>query len=449
MRPFVVSVTALMFWVLPVIAQVVPPARQKVDRLKTLSIVEPTGVQLNKEEIWLFLPRIPGPAYQLVARVTPENATNKKIRWESSDSRVVTVNASGSVIIQNVGTAVIKAVSQANGLEATCRVTVEETAKFFGNTIGNLLNGGLMARQGSWIYFTDPQRGSRLSKMKIDGSRLTPLCDDIPSAINVWRDKIYYVNRTDGNKLYTIDIYGENRKWLGDSSPVSDALYFNGEILYGAPDPNNRTILYAIKPDGTGRRVVDWPGLGSVSFFFRDGYAALYSLSRYEAGKPPEWGLILHRPMEAASAAAQVYGGVHRGFVATIDETSDKPRFVLVYYLTTSGEIRRTAAPRPSSRKEDVLLVKPQPGARGLAYDMGWVYYANDLGVSKIRVGGEQNQLLARIPANTSARIFPMAVGTTPEETWVFYFVIPQASNTGPTRIFQVRGNGLDNKQIR
>jgi len=286
--------------------------------------------------------------------------------------------------------------------------------------------------------------------MKIDGSRVTPLCDDVPASLNVWRDKIFYVNRSDGDKLYAVDIDGENRKWLGDSNPASGAQYYDGEILYGAPDPNNRTVLYTIKPDGTGRRVVDWPGLGSVSFFFRDGYAALYSLFYRQAGKPTQIGLILHRSLEPGSAAAEVYGGLHRGFITTIDETSDTPRFVLVFYLTTTGEIRRANAPRPSvSKTEDALLVSPRPVARSLAYEMGWVYYANDLGVSKIRGRGEQNQLLARIPTNTAARIFPMAVGVTPEETWVFYYVIPQAAAGGPTRIFRVRGNGLDNRQIR
>lgn len=450
MKRFVVFFAALILWGLSASAQVVTPPSRKVDRLKPLNVVEPTGIQLNKNEIWLFLPSGAPDGYQLVARVSPDNATNKKITWETSDLRIASVDPHGRVRPQGVGTAVVKAISQANGVAASCRVNVEKTAKFFGNTIGNLQNGGLMARQGGWVYFSDPQRGMRLSKMKVDGGGLTPLCDDVPSAINVWRDKIYYVNRSDGDKLYGIDIYGENRKWLGDSNPVSGALLFDGEILYGAPDPNNRTVLYTIKPDGSGRRVVDWPGLGSVSFFFRDAYAALYSHFRREAGKPTQLGLILHRPLEAASAAAEVYGGVHRGFVATIDETVAKPRFVLVFYLTATGEIRRANAPRPSVRgTEDALLVRPQPGARSLAYEMGWVYYANDLGVSKIRGRGEQNQLLARIPANTAATIFPMAVGMTPEETWVFYYVVPQASNMGPTRIFRVRGNGLDNKQVR
>lgn len=449
MKRFVVFFAALTVWGLSVSAQVVTPPSRKVDRLKTLNVVEPTGIQLNKNEIWLFLPSGAPDGYQLVARVSPDNATNKKITWETSDLRIASVDPNGRVRPQGVGTAVVKAISQANGVAASCRVNVEETAKFFGNTIGNLLNGGLMARQGNWVYFSDPQRGMRLSKMKIDGSRLTPLCDDVPSAINVWRDRIYYVNRSDGDKLYAIDIYGENRKWLGDSNPVSEALLFDGEILYGAPDPNNRTILYTIKPDGTGRQVVDWPGLGSVSFFFRAGDSVLYSHYRREAGKPVQLGLILHRPLEAASAATEVYGDAHRGFVATIDETVAKPRFVLVFYLTPSGEIRRANAPWPNTPKEDAVLVKPQPGAKSLACEMGWVYYANDLGVSKIRGRGEQNQLLARIPANTAATIFPMAVGRTPEETWVFYYVIPQAPNTGPTRIFRVRGNGLDNKQVR
>jgi hypothetical protein len=57
--------------------------------------------------------------------------------------------------------------------------------------------------------------------------------------------------------------------------------------------------------------------------------------------------------------------------------------------------------------------------------------------------------MLAQIPANTAAIIYPVALGTTPEETWVFYYVIPQGQNMGPARIFRVRGNGLDNIQLR
>jgi hypothetical protein len=57
--------------------------------------------------------------------------------------------------------------------------------------------------------------------------------------------------------------------------------------------------------------------------------------------------------------------------------------------------------------------------------------------------------MLARIPANTVAVIFPVSTGDRPEETWVFYYAIPQVSNIGRTRIFKVRGNGLDNSLVR
>jgi hypothetical protein len=450
MKRFVVFVMALILLGLAAFSQVVPPPTRKIDRVKSLNVVEPKDVRLNKNEVWLFVPNTPGSRYQLVATVIPDNATNKKITWKSSDRSVATVGLNGLVVPQGVGTTIVTAISQANGREASCRVVVEKAAKFFGNTISNLMNGGRLARQGSWIYFSDPLRGSRLSKMKIDGSRLTPLCDDVPSAINVWRDKIYYINGSDGKKLYSIDIYGENRKWLGDSNPAYGAQYYGGEIIYGSQDPSNRINLYTIKADGTGRRVVDWPGLGNVSFFYRAGDYVLYSLLGREAGKPPEPGLILYRSMESASAATQVYGGAHRGFVATIDENDVKPIFVMVYYLTASGEIRRVKKPRFKDKQEDSLFISPRPAATTLSYDqMGWIYYANDRGVNKIRGTGAENQMLAQIPANTAAIIYPVALGTTPEETWVFYYVIPQGQNMGPARIFRVRGNGLDNIQLR
>jgi hypothetical protein len=449
MKRFVVFVMTLILSGLAASSQVVPPPTRKIDRVKPLNVVEPQNVRLNKDEVWLFVPNTPDSSYQLVATVSPDNATNKKITWESSDRKVATVGLNGLVIPHGVGTTTVKAISQANGREASCRVIVEETAKFYGNTLSNLQNGGLIARQGSWIYFSDPLRGSRLSKMKIDGSRLTPLCDDVSSAINVWRDKIYYINGSDGKKLYSIDIYGDNRKWLGDSNPAYGAQYYGGEILYGSQDPSNRINLYPIKADGTGRRVVDWPGLGNVSFFFRAGDKVLYSLISREAGKPTQPGLILYRSLEPASAATQVYGGKHQGFVATIDERYAEQVFVMVWYLTASGEIRCVENPRFKDKQKDYLVISPRPGARTLSRGMGWIYYANDLGVNKFRSRGTENQMLARIPANTVAIIFPVDLGTTPEETWVFYYLIPQGSNMGPTRIFRVRGNGLDNSQIR
>ena len=49
---------------------------------------------------------------QLIAIVTPENATNKGVKWQSDDSHIVTVDGSGKIVGMNIGEAIITVISQ-------------------------------------------------------------------------------------------------------------------------------------------------------------------------------------------------------------------------------------------------------------------------------------------------------------------------------------------------
>ncbi len=60
----------------------------------------------------------------LTATVTPDNATDKTVTWTTSNSNVATVDENGKVTAIGAGTATITATT-ANGLTATCKVTVK------------------------------------------------------------------------------------------------------------------------------------------------------------------------------------------------------------------------------------------------------------------------------------------------------------------------------------
>lgn len=88
-------------------------------------VVEPeeitvTGVSLNVTNTTL----VEGETVTLVAIVEPSNATDKTVTWTSSNTGVVTVDATGKVTAVKAGTATITATT-ANGKTATCTVTVK------------------------------------------------------------------------------------------------------------------------------------------------------------------------------------------------------------------------------------------------------------------------------------------------------------------------------------
>lgn len=60
---------------------------------------------------------------------TPSNATNQKITWKSSDTKIATVDASGNIKALKPGTVDIQAISQDGGHVATCKLTVVAISK--------------------------------------------------------------------------------------------------------------------------------------------------------------------------------------------------------------------------------------------------------------------------------------------------------------------------------
>ena len=88
---------------------------------KTTIIVLPTAISLNKTSLNLDA----GKNEKLVATVSPEDATDKKVTWESSNNSVAKVTSDGTVSADSKGTATITA-KTSNGKTATCDVNVKQ-----------------------------------------------------------------------------------------------------------------------------------------------------------------------------------------------------------------------------------------------------------------------------------------------------------------------------------
>ncbi|WP_165698002.1 Ig-like domain-containing protein [Flavobacterium nackdongense] len=79
-----------------------------------------TGLTVNPTTAKLHLNVIK----QIVATITPANATNKQITWSSSDPAVATVSPAGLVTAISGGTAIITATAQDGNITATTSITV-------------------------------------------------------------------------------------------------------------------------------------------------------------------------------------------------------------------------------------------------------------------------------------------------------------------------------------
>ncbi len=81
-----------------------------------------TGVTLDKSSLNLKV----GKSFQLLGNVTPSNASEKGIKWSTSDKSVATVSSTGVVKAVKAGYAVITATSKDGNYTAKCKVTVTQ-----------------------------------------------------------------------------------------------------------------------------------------------------------------------------------------------------------------------------------------------------------------------------------------------------------------------------------
>lgn len=135
-----------------------------------------------------------GESVPLTARVLPANATDKTVRWESSDTAIATVSeTTGVVTAKQYGTVTITARSQSNtNVSGTCTVVVCPSVCPSSPTVRVRYSDGNLALRGS-----PNENGPALGNLKNDADAV--LITDTPSN-TVW----YYVHgtMTDGSVAY-------------------------------------------------------------------------------------------------------------------------------------------------------------------------------------------------------------------------------------------------------
>ena len=138
------------------------------ERTVTPEIVPVSQITLNKAETSISV----GNSETLTATVAPENATNKALKWASSDASVATVAADGTVKALAIGTTTITATAtDGSGKSATCKVTVTDgtTPSQPGGSTGGS-SGGSSSGGGGGSSSTTPTKPETATKP--DGTKV-------------------------------------------------------------------------------------------------------------------------------------------------------------------------------------------------------------------------------------------------------------------------------------
>ena len=189
-------------------------------------VISVTGVSLNESSITLDV----GGSKTLAATVTPENATNKKVRWTSDNETVATVSEDGVVTAVAGGTAVITATTHDGLFTATCTVTVNAPDAAPSITTDTLPNG----KVGEAYSHTLTATGTAPITWSIDGG--------LPAGLSLNADtgEISGTPTADGTAKFTVkatNSAGSNTKELS--------------IMIAKAAPAEHTITVTTEGNGT------------------------------------------------------------------------------------------------------------------------------------------------------------------------------------------------------
>ena len=230
--------------------------------------VQPTSVKLNASSKTI----LKGKTYTLVSTVAPSNATNKKVTYTTSNSKVATVTSTGTVKAVNYGTADIT-VKTSNGKTATCKVTVPYTVKYN-------LNGGTNNTSNPTYYYgkritlqnptrkgyafagwySDSQYKTKITSFTSGNrtlyakwSKVTVAKAQTPSLTNIATRKMRVSYKaTSGVKGYQIQ-YATNSKFTGSQTKTTTSRSYVVSSLTKGKRYYVRVRGY--KVDSTGNRV--------------------------------------------------------------------------------------------------------------------------------------------------------------------------------------------------
>lgn len=107
------------------VALLATPSCKKEKGAEGPSAIKVSGVSLDKSPLGLMV----GDKVKLVATVTPDDATNKNVSYESDDNNIATVTQDGEVCAVGLGSTIVRVTTEDGQFKAGCTVYVGTVVK--------------------------------------------------------------------------------------------------------------------------------------------------------------------------------------------------------------------------------------------------------------------------------------------------------------------------------
>ncbi len=206
------------------------------------------SVSLDKTELELT----EGDQGKLTASVLPENATNKRIQWHSSDESIATVNE-GIVTAVSPGNVMITAISESGGKVASCDVTVN--ARIYPVTGVTINKSTLKMMTGDEETLTaiikpDNATNKNVTWSSSDESIVSVTSDGRVTAVSEGEAAIT-VTTEDGSMTAQCNVTVSNNiteyvsadYYGGSISSVNDLIQYGSQLYFGLSNStSNKTI---------------------------------------------------------------------------------------------------------------------------------------------------------------------------------------------------------------
>lgn len=118
-------------------------------------------------------------------------------------------------------------------------------APAFGNTPANIVNKGIAAENGGWIYYKNGADGGSLYKIRMDGTDKMKLNSEVSSYISVAGGWVYYCNQFCISRVRTD---GTGRETIYKDLKASQPYVYGDWIYFFALDSGK---MYRMRLDGT------------------------------------------------------------------------------------------------------------------------------------------------------------------------------------------------------